>query len=736
MQHLKLSILTVFISVIFTSYAFENKESISPEVSSAYGVISRTIPGMEKNIVLEKIETNKSSNDVFELETKAKKLVIRGTSGVAMASGFNYYLKNYCNVHISWCGVQVDMPKQLPRIKKKIRIETPYQYRYYFNYCTFGYTMAFWDWNRWQKEIDWMALQGINMPLAITGHEVVIKNVYRQLNLPEQEIKDFISGPSYLPWFMMGNLDGFGGPLPDTWFEEQEDLQKKILKRQRSLGMKPVLPAFAGYVPESIVLYYPNAQITKMTSWGGFPGTSLLSANDELFQKIGKLYISETIRLYGTDHLYSADSFNEMRPPTNEPSYLTGASKAVYSSMASEDPEAIWVMQGWLFLDSHYWKQEQINALLAGAPDDKMIILDLFSTAKPVWSKTKAYNGKPWIWNMLHNWGGKQGMYGRATSIVNDLPAITRNPDAGNLCGIGLTPEGIEVNPVIFDLFGTMVWENENINLNQWTTGYVQRRYGTDNPDLQKAWNILINTIYSCKTLRHGPQGSYFAMRPTPTFREGPYARANIFYDVEKVKQALNHFINVSDDFKHLETFRYDLVDLTRQAMSDKAQEMLHELKKAYNERNIGAFKEKSQLYLEAIKDLDLVLSSDSMFLASTWLNKARNRAHNREQLKRYEFNARNLITQWGPKNTKLIDYAQRQYGGMMGHFNYQRWKLFFDDIIAAFDSKRKFDWKTTNAKISDWEDEWVNSTNSYPTKVEPFYVEHVKRVFEKYLAD
>jgi alpha-N-acetylglucosaminidase len=29
--------------------------------------------------------------------------------------------------------------------------------------------MAYWDWARWEAELDWMALQGINLPLAFTG---------------------------------------------------------------------------------------------------------------------------------------------------------------------------------------------------------------------------------------------------------------------------------------------------------------------------------------------------------------------------------------------------------------------------------------------------------------------------------------------------------------------------------------------------------------------------------------
>lgn len=34
--------------------------------------------------------------------------------------------------------------------------------------------MAFWDWERWEQEIDWMALQGINLPLAFAGLAVML----------------------------------------------------------------------------------------------------------------------------------------------------------------------------------------------------------------------------------------------------------------------------------------------------------------------------------------------------------------------------------------------------------------------------------------------------------------------------------------------------------------------------------------------------------------------------------
>lgn len=50
----------------------------------------------------------------------------------------------------------------------------------------------------------------------------------------------------------MGNMHGWGGPLPMSWIDGQLVLQHKILNRMRQLGMIPVLPGFAGHVPKSI----------------------------------------------------------------------------------------------------------------------------------------------------------------------------------------------------------------------------------------------------------------------------------------------------------------------------------------------------------------------------------------------------------------------------------------------------------------------------------------------------
>ncbi|HVX51362.1 MAG TPA: alpha-N-acetylglucosaminidase TIM-barrel domain-containing protein, partial [Chitinophagaceae bacterium] len=215
----------------------------------------------------------------------------------------------------------MQLPATLPVVKGVAHIVTPYKYRYYLNYCTFNYSMAWWDWPRWQKEIDWMALNGINMPLAITGEAAIWQNVYKSMGFTDEELDKFFSGPSYFAWFWMGNLDAWGGPLPQHWMDTHKVLQKKILAAERALGMTPVLPAFTGHVPPSFVKHFPNAKV-KHTNWNqNFEDVYILDPADPMFETVGKKFIIAEVKEFGTDHLYSADTFNENVPPTTDSTY-------------------------------------------------------------------------------------------------------------------------------------------------------------------------------------------------------------------------------------------------------------------------------------------------------------------------------------------------------------------------------------------------------------------------------
>ena len=139
----------------------------------------------------------------------------------------------------------------------------------------------------------------------------------------------------------------------------QVELQKKIVARERELNMKPVLPAFAGHVPELLKTKYPNSTITSLGEWSGFPDkyeSYFLDPFDSLFNPIQKSFLQEQTQLFGSDHIYGADPFNEVTPPSWEPDYLANVAKVIYTSMSAEDTKAQWLQMTWIFYnDSTHW---------------------------------------------------------------------------------------------------------------------------------------------------------------------------------------------------------------------------------------------------------------------------------------------------------------------------------------------------------------------------------------------
>ena len=185
----------------------------TPDARSAAALARRVLPAQAGQFVFQTLPAD--TCDYFTLAMDGKRIAIGGNNANSMAVGLNYYLKYWCHVNIGWFAWDKGtMPRKLPRIETPLRRDARVPQRFFLNYCTYGYTMPWWGWKEWEHFIDWMALNGINMPLAITGQEAVWYNVWTKLGLPEDEVRGYFTGPAYLPWHRMANIDGWCGPLP------------------------------------------------------------------------------------------------------------------------------------------------------------------------------------------------------------------------------------------------------------------------------------------------------------------------------------------------------------------------------------------------------------------------------------------------------------------------------------------------------------------------------------------
>jgi len=724
----------ILVSTLFFFYPCALSAQLN--IQSSEDLLRRVVPKHANQFIIKMLAAD-NNKDVFEIETVNNKIVLRGNNGVAIASALYYYLNNYCHAQITWNGTNLTLPATLPLPEVKIHKDTPYEYRYYLNYCTFNYSMSWWDWPRWEKEIDWMALHGINMPLAITGEAYTWYLVYKDMGFSDDELKDFFCGPSYFSWFWMGNLDGWGGPLPLSWMKSHYELEKKIVNRERELGMMPVLPAFTGHVPVAFKKKFPLAKL-KTTNWNnGFGNTYILDAHDSLFAQIGKRFLKKQTDMLGTNHLYSADTFNENEPPSDEPSYLSDLSAMVYNGMKEADSAAIWVMQGWLFFsDRKFWKQPQVEALLKTVPNDKMIVLDLATEIEPVWKRTEAFYGKPWIWNMLNNFGGNTNLFGRIETVAAEPAKALNDPKSGKMKGIGLTMEAIEQNPVMYELMADNTWRNKSINLDEWLSEYILNRYGIKDIHALKAWNILRKTVYTVPPDRYKRDGAESIIQARPTFDSSTkWANTKLNYDAKNLLPAWDEMIKAIPACKNSDGFRFDLIDITRQALANYASPLQQQFANAYKNKDAATFKKYSQQFITLIEDMDRLLATRKDFLLGPWVADARKWGSDEKEKALYEFNSKDLITLWGDKNCPLNEYSCRQWSGLLNDFYKPRWQQFFANVLSALHNGKDVDINAFTTQIKDREWHWVNERKDYKLMATGDAIALAKEIYNKYNA-
>ncbi|KAG8215873.1 glycoside hydrolase family 89 protein [Butyriboletus roseoflavus] len=701
-------------------------------VTGLYALIQRRIPAHTQSFHFV-LTPNDSVLDTFTLSDvdpqsqRNAQINIQCTSISACARGLYTYLTEYGGVDIWWTGSRLsDLPDKLPSVGTPATRSSIVQYRYFFNTVTFSYTTAFYSFDDWELLLDWMALRGVNLPLAWVGYEYILIQVFREAGLNDPDISSFLSGPSFQAWNRFGNIRGsWGGELPMEWVNDQFDLQKQLIPRMVELGMTPVMPSFTGFVPHALSVLYPNASIVVGGQWGGFPdpftNVSFLEPFDALFLTLQKSFIDKQAAAYGNvSHIYTLDQYNENNPYSGNASYLQLIASKTFASLQAADPEAIWMIQGWMFFSSEtFWTTELVQAYLGGVPgNDSMIILDLYSEAQPQWQRLDDYYGKKWIWCELHDFGGNMGFEGNFVNIT-EAPVSARASSGGSMVGMGLTPEGLEGNEIVYDVLLDQAWSPTPINRTSYVSTWVSRRYNVGNlpPVAVDAWQLLASTVYNNQNpLTQATVKSIFELAPalTGVNRTGHHPTL-VFYDtnttIVPALQLLLHASNESQELVTIQEFQYDLVDVTRQLLANRFVELYEFLVDVFNASTTDAatVKAAGKPLLELLYDLDELLLTNSHFRLSTWLDAAQKWSHGNATYAAYlEYTARNQITLWGPTG-EINDYASKQWGGLVGGYYAPRWEAFVGYLAASEQNGTSYDPTTVMNLMISIGEQWDN---------------------------
>ena len=708
----------VFAWLSVTCLATAHGAELPPPSAAARALVQRLLPQHVDRFEFEVLPADEG-RDVFEIESRGERVVLRGNTGVALATGLNWYLNHYCHCHVSLHGRQLNLPDPLPRVTTKDRQVTWTRYRYFLNYCCFGYSLPWWDWEQWQELIDWMALHGVNMPLAVTGQEAVWQAVCQRLGMSEAEITEFLAGSPFLPFQWMGCLDGWGGPLPADWIQRHEELQKKILARQRELGMTPVLQGFTGHVPAALAAKFPEAKLHRIR-WIEWQ-THLLDPLDPLFARVAQLFLEEQAKRFGTDHLYAADTFIEMTPPRGDLEYLERLSRAIYQGLVANDPEAVWVLQGWAFMfNRDFWTQPRIKAFLDAVPDERMAVLDLYCESRPMWNETEAFCGKPWLWCNIQNFGNTVFLGGPLNKIAADLPAARRDPHSGRLVGLGFVNEGLGYDPAVLDLMFELAWRAEPASLETWVEQYAQHRYGRANPDAVRAWQLLLTTAYG------SPASARSMIDRTPALG-GAGGHTS-----PQLAEAWRLLLQAAAELGAADTYRYDLVNVARQALSGHASVLHRQAVQAWQAKDGRALGQASQRFLDLLQELDELLATRGEFLLGRCLEDAKRWGTTDAERARFEWNARRVLTLWG-EGPAIDDYARKEWSGLIAGYYRPRWQRLFSELAVCLQEGKPFDQNAFQSSLRPWMAQWSDGRETYPAVPQGDSVAVARRLWEKY---
>ena len=452
--------------------------AVYAQTQSSYDLIERITPGYSDQFIIEIATNDKGDGDYFEIGSKDNKVLLKGNNPVSIATAYNWYLKYYCKCQLSWFGDQLNLPKQLVLPTTTERKPINGKYRVNFNYCTISYTAPWWDWERWEREIDFMAMNSINTPLQTIGLDAVWYHTLLDMGFTDNEARSFLVTPAHQAWQWMPNIESIGGGLPLSWIESHKELARKIYARQIELGMQPIQQAFTGYVPKLLKEKYPDAKIAQQPEWYGFEGVSQLDPLDPLFKTMGTKFMENQKKLFGNYGMYAADPFHESTPPDNSDTYLEKVGTVIYNVIKESDPDAVVAMQSWSIR----------KPIVEQFPKDSIIVLCLNGGRNDFWG----YN---FIAGNLHNFGGRINMHGDLGLVASNqyVSAVQQTPNA---IGSGLFMESIVQNPVYYALAYEMPLYEGAIDCKEWLNAYTERAYGAKSESAQKAWHILLETAY------------------------------------------------------------------------------------------------------------------------------------------------------------------------------------------------------------------------------------------------
>jgi alpha-N-acetylglucosaminidase len=377
---------------------------------------------------------------------------------------------------------------------------------------------------------------------------------------------------------------------------------------------------------------------------------------------------------------------------------VPAAAKKVQEALKRVHPDALWMLLG--------WQQNPTQELLSSLDTSHVLIAEIEQGRVPRENRDTEFRGASWLYGGLWEFGGRTTMGAPIYDYAVRFPQMAKRPGS-RIAGTALFTEGLDTNPYAFDLYTEMAWHEDPVDLQQWTDAYATRRYGADDPHARSAWQILLKTAYGYRAdgnkdhgERDASQDSLFNSQPSLTAtRAATWSPDVLRYNPADFAPALTELLQVAPALRSTETYRFDLVDVARQAMANESRRLLPLINQAYETRDKTAFASLTKQWLRDMELQNHLLETNQFFLLGRWLSFVPAWASSPAELDRLNYDARSILTTWGDRHASeygLHEYGNRDWAGLTSDYYLPRWQMYFDSLstsLATGETPKPVDW-------------------------------------------
>jgi alpha-N-acetylglucosaminidase len=676
------------------------------DTAPARSALKRLVPHQQAQFTL--IALVRHGTARFRVSGSRGHIVVAGTSPAVLLTGVETYLEKVAGVSIEWPGDSVSrLPTELPGPAVPIEGRAIVANRYALNDVDDGYSDAYLGWEAWEHKIDLLALHGINEVFMPIGTEEVYRRTFGAFGYSDRAVRAWIPAAAHQPWWLLQNMSAFDGPISPHQLARRVALARKIVARLRALGMTPVFPGYFGTVPPAFAARNPNARVIRQGRWNGFERPDWLDPRDPLYERVAATFYRNQLELFGATTLYKMDLLHEGGRSGGVP--VAAAARRVMAALHAAHPGARWLMLG--------WQRNPLPAVIEAVPHGELLIVDGLSDRYEGLDREKTWQGTPYAFGTIPNFGGHTTL-GANTGVWRARFSRWRDKPGSTTAGIAWMPEASGRDPAAFALFTSLAWREQPTGSRHWFAGYATSRYGGADPHATAAWRILGQTAYAMAAGNWSEaQDSLFDARPSLHAQTAAsWSPPRMRYDGRRFNQALCQLLEVAPALRNTSAYRYDVVDIARQALSNQARVLLPQVRSAYEERDAPRLRALADQWMSDMALLDRLLATEPHFLLGRWQAPARAAAGNASEAARLEYDQRSIISTWGGREAAdggaLHDYANRELSGLVSGLYAPRWRRYFLSLeqgLAAEATPKPIDWFAM-------EDAWAHAHASEPT--------------------